>query len=97
MTSPTGKQLLLDASAVLATEPGRRLLRDVTHRICAVARASHAGELTHTTAFLEGRRSVGIELDEFLRHADAHLYERMVLESLREAAAPERQKEADDE
>lgn len=51
-----------DLRRVLSTESGRRVLWELMDGRASVFRPSYAGEQTHHTAYLEGRRSVGLEL-----------------------------------
>ncbi len=76
------RQRLVDIEAVLALEPGRRFLYDLLERVCARSRCTFSQDAGQM-AFLEGRRSIGLELADFLARANPKLHELMVLEGMR--------------
>ena len=73
---------------LLQTPQGRRFLSELIEDRCALSGVVCSGEQTHLAAYLEGRRSIGVELSADCQRVDAPNYVRMVGEALerREAA-----------
>jgi hypothetical protein len=74
-----------DLKAVMSTPEGRRLMRHIIDARCQPGTTSFAGEETHRTAFVEGRKDVGRELLGWCRRDVPAHWAQMVAEGLREA------------
>ncbi len=71
------RQRALDLRDLMKQAAFRRFLYWLLYRVTLVDGASHAGEATHTTAFREGQRDIGIRLGRELRHASLDLFLKM--------------------
>lgn len=85
-----------DVRAVLATADGRRLLWWVIDGLALAHGGSFGGEATHTSAFNEGRRDVGITLKaELLRYAPEG-FATMLVEAVRSQVTEEQLRQAEE-
>jgi hypothetical protein len=103
LTAMERDALLADARAVLRTAEGRRLLWWLLNEAGTYSTTYVPGD-SHASAFAEGRRNVGIQLEVTLAQADPLAVVDMQRESveakrkaraLREAAAIDHRSEAD--
>ncbi len=56
-----------DLGFIMGSPRGRRWLHNMINQICHVNAVSHVPHDTHTTAFNEGARAVGVNLQEEIR------------------------------
>lgn len=75
---------LSDLHEIMSTPAGRRLLYALIDR-CGVFGSAFDKD-THTMAFLEGRRSVGIDFTQQLQEAVPEFYLQMIVEHAKRAA-----------
>lgn len=76
------KRLDTALGALADLENGRIVLWSLIDEICGALNGSFAGENTHTTAFAEGKRAVGLEVISWLQRVAPSDYVLMLSEAL---------------
>lgn len=82
-------QIEMEIRAILATPGGRRFIWRLLHDRIGILRGSFFGGDTHSAAYSEGRRSVGLELLADMQATDPNGYVEMVVEAADAARAKE--------
>lgn len=74
-------QRTLDARNLQRAEAFRRFAYWVVFQLAPADGPTHAGELTHVSAFNEGRRSMAIDVGRLLRRANFEAFQKMEREA----------------
>lgn len=72
-----------DLREVMSTAGGRRFLWALLEERAGTFRESYSGEQTHRAAYLEGRRSIALEITAECQRVDSPNYVHMLREALK--------------
>lgn len=75
-----------DAQAVMSTAEGRRFVKTLIFDVALINKLSYTPGSTESTVFWEGRRSVGLDIQTFVRAAAPEQYVALMAEDVQEAA-----------
>lgn len=77
------RQLQIAYRDLMKTAEGKAVIWDILG-MCGIYVSSFSGD-ANTTFFLDGKRSIGLQILERLEHADSTIYPRLCLEIMKNA------------